>query len=66
MKYFILGLGDSNYENFCGFAKKIDKRLLNLNASKIYNTFYIDNVTNETDKQFDAWISKIIGVLKID
>ena len=65
MKYFILGLGDSNYVNFCGFAKKIDKRLLDLNASKICDTFYIDSVINETDEQFDAWISKIICVLNV-
>ena len=63
MKYILLGLGDSNYTDYCGFAKKIDKRLLHLNASKIYDTFYIDSAINETDEQFDVWISKIIGVL---
>lgn len=63
MKYIILGLGDSNYVDFCGFAKKLDKRLLDLNSSKIYDTFYIDSAINETDEQFDEWISKIIGVL---
>jgi len=63
MKYIILGLGDSNYIDYCGFAKKINKRLLDLNASKIYDTFYIDSVTNETEEQFDIWINKIIDVL---
>ena len=65
MKYIILGLGDSNYTHYCGFAKKIDKRLLDLNASKMYDTFYIDSVMNETEEQFDTWISKIIGVLNV-
>jgi sulfite reductase alpha subunit-like flavoprotein len=65
MKYIILGLGDSNYINYCGFAKKIDKRLLDLNASKIYDTFYIDSVINETEQQFDIWISKIIGIFNV-
>jgi sulfite reductase alpha subunit-like flavoprotein len=65
MKYIILGLGDSNYVNFCGFAKKIDKRLLDLNASKICDTFYFDSAINETDEQFDVWISKIICVLNV-
>ena len=65
MKYIMLGLGDSNYINYCGFAKKIDKRLLDLSACKIYDTFYIDSVTNETEEQFDIWINKIIGVLNI-
>jgi sulfite reductase alpha subunit-like flavoprotein len=63
MKYIILGLGDSNYTNYCGFAKKIDKRLLDLHASKIYDTFYIDSVINESEEQFDMWISKIVDVL---
>jgi len=63
MKYIILGLGDSNYTNYCGFAKKIDKRLLDLHASKIYDTFYIDSAINESEEQFDMWISKIIDVL---
>jgi sulfite reductase alpha subunit-like flavoprotein len=65
MKYIILGLGDSNYSDYCGFAKKIDKRLLELKASKIYDTFYIDSTINETEEQFEIWISKIINVLNI-
>jgi sulfite reductase alpha subunit-like flavoprotein len=63
LKYIILGLGDSNYVDYCGFAKKLDKRLLDLHASRIYDTFYIDSAINETEEQFDIWISKIIGVL---
>jgi sulfite reductase alpha subunit-like flavoprotein len=65
MKYILLGLGDSNYIHYCGFAKKIDKRLLDLNASKMYDTFYIDSVVNETEEQFDIWVSKIISVLNV-
>jgi len=65
MKYVILGLGDSNYADFCGFAKKLDKRLSDLNSSKIYDTFYIDSAINEIDEQFDEWIGKIIGVLNV-
>jgi sulfite reductase alpha subunit-like flavoprotein len=65
MKYIILGLGDSNYADYCGFAKKIDKRLLDLNASKIYDTSYMDSAINQSDEQFDIWSSKIIGLLNI-
>jgi len=65
MKYIILGLGDSNYVDFCGFAKKLEKRLLDLNSCKMYDTVYIDSVLNETDEQFDQWVSKIIGVLNM-
>lgn len=62
MKYILLGLGDSNYIHYCGFAKKIDKRLLELNASKLYDTLFIDSVSNEMEQQFDLWINKIITV----
>jgi methionine synthase reductase len=65
MKYILLGLGDSNYSDYCGFAKKVDKRLSHLNASKICDTFYIDSAMNETDEQFDLWVNKIIVVLNI-
>lgn len=65
MKYIILGLGDSNYTHYCGFAKKIDKRLLELNASKIYDTFCIDSAVNQSEEQFDIWSSKIIGALNV-
>jgi len=65
MKYIILGLGDSNYTHYCGFAKKIDKRLLELNASKIYDTCCIDSAVNQSEEQFDIWTSKIIGALNV-
>ena len=65
MKYIVLGLGDSNYANYCEFAKKVDKRLLELNAYKIYDTYYIDAVVNETEEQFDIWMNKIINILNI-
>jgi len=65
MKYMVLGLGDSNYTHYCGFAKKIDKRLLDLNACKIYDTFYIDSAINETEEQFDTWAHKMVSVLKV-
>ena len=65
MKYILLGLGDSNYAHYCGFAKKIDKRLLELNASKIYDTCCIDSAVNQSEEQFDIWSSKIIGALNV-
>jgi len=65
MKYIILGLGDSNYVQYCGFAKKIDKRLSELNAAKISDTFCMDVATNQTDEEFDIWTSKIISALSL-
>jgi sulfite reductase alpha subunit-like flavoprotein len=62
MKYIILGLGDSNYTQFCGFAKKIDKRISELKGTRKFETQFIDSV-NEIEEEFELWLEKIKDIL---
>jgi methionine synthase reductase len=43
LQYALLGLGDTNYTNFCNMGKMLNKRLLELGATPICDTGYADD-----------------------
>ena len=40
-----IGLGDSNYANFCAMGKNLNQRLLNLGANAFYEAGFADDGT---------------------
>lgn len=60
LNYSVLALGDPNYDQFCGHGKKLDQKLAELGASRIF-----DRIDCDTDFQEKAeqWLSNILGKL---
>lgn len=60
LKFAVLALGDSNYDQFCGYGKKLDARLLELGAQHL-----LARVDCDSDYQasFDAWLENLTTVL---
>ncbi|RXM34138.1 Methionine synthase reductase, partial [Acipenser ruthenus] len=51
LRYALLGLGDSNYTNFCNGGKTIDRCLQELGAQRFYATGHADDGVGEKQRQ---------------
>lgn len=60
--FSVLGLGDTNYDKFCYMGKSIDKRMVELGASRAVDLHCADEATNLHDV-VEEWKVKILEVL---
>ena len=53
LNFYVLALGDSNYDNFCGAGKKVYKRLLDLKAFPLEKLITIDDVDGDYEEKIN-------------
>ncbi|KNE65347.1 hypothetical protein AMAG_10989 [Allomyces macrogynus ATCC 38327] len=63
IKYALLGLGDTNYSNFCGAAKRLEKRVTELGAARFYASAFADDATG-LEETIDPWVEGLWSVLE--
>jgi sulfite reductase alpha subunit-like flavoprotein len=63
VKYSILALGDSNYDNFCKVGKNIDKKLAELGGDRFLELHCVDDGIGEHEI-VELFIGKIIKYFK--
>ncbi|KAI9141284.1 hypothetical protein BKA69DRAFT_1124931 [Paraphysoderma sedebokerense] len=61
-KFTVLGLGDTNYSNFCNTAKRIQKRFLELGCTQFYECAFADDATG-LEPTVDPWIAGLWDAL---
>ena len=60
LRYAVLGLGDRDYSDFCGFARKLDERLAALGAKPLVARAEADLDYEETCTD---WIDRVLPLL---
>ncbi|WP_319452056.1 MULTISPECIES: bifunctional nitrate reductase/sulfite reductase flavoprotein subunit alpha [unclassified Mycobacterium] len=60
VRYAVLGIGDRSYDEFCGYAKSLDRKLSELGASRL-----IDRTECEAydDEPIAAWADRIVDLI---
>ena len=61
LSYAIAGFGDSTYADFCGFARKLDARLVELGATRLADRIDCDAGEEEKADAFAATLAATLG-----
>lgn len=64
LRYALLGLGDSNYANFCAMGKNLNQRLLSLGAEPFYEAGFADDGTG-LEVVVDPWVDNIWQAFRV-
>ncbi|XP_064103579.1 methionine synthase reductase-like [Macrobrachium nipponense] len=63
LSYTVLGLGDTNYTNFCNFGKSVDRIFQNLGAKRFYPCGWADDGTG-LEVVVEPWIEGLFPALR--
>ncbi|XP_071544761.1 methionine synthase reductase-like [Panulirus ornatus] len=63
LSYTVLGLGDTNYTNFCNFGKTVDQKLQALGGNRFYDCGWADDGTG-LEIVVEPWIEGLLPALK--
>ena len=58
LQYIVLGLGDTNYDQFCFMGKQVDKRFAELGGRRIIPLTCADEATG-MDEVVERWIAEL-------
>lgn len=61
VRYSIVGLGDSSYDDFCGCSRKLDESLEKHGATRVMDRVDLDI---DFEDGFEAWLEKYSEYLK--
>lgn len=62
VKFSVLALGNSNYDQFCNFGKNINKRLQELGGILILELQCVDEVDG-LEEAVDEWCDKVVKLI---
>jgi sulfite reductase (NADPH) flavoprotein alpha-component len=61
LEYAILALGDSEYQHFCGFARRLEQRLRQLGATPHYDRLEADRVDPAVLRRWQQQLGQLSG-----